>query len=95
MKILDVDKIREADRFTIENEPISSIDLMERAGKNCTKWIRKRIKKNQDVFVFVGPGNNGGDGLVIARHLVEKDYNVTVAILISVSYTHLTLPTKA
>jgi len=82
MKILGVEKIREADRFTIENEPISSIDLMERAGKNCTKWIRKKLKKNQDIFVFVGPGNNGGDGLVIARHLAEKDYNVTVAILL-------------
>ncbi len=82
MKILGVNQIREADRFTIENEPISSIDLMERAGKNCTKWIHKKLKKNQGVFVFVGPGNNGGDGLVIARHLVEKDYNVTVVMLL-------------
>ncbi|RUA26454.1 MAG: bifunctional ADP-dependent NAD(P)H-hydrate dehydratase/NAD(P)H-hydrate epimerase [Bacteroidetes bacterium] len=82
MKILDIEKIREADRFTIENEPISSIDLMERAGKNCTKWIRKKLNKEQDIFIFVGPGNNGGDGLVIARLLAEKKYKVTVVMLL-------------
>ena len=82
MKILDIEKIREADRFTIENETISSIDLMERAGKNCTKWIRKKLNKEQDIFIFVGPGNNGGDGLVIARLLAEKKYRVTVVMLL-------------
>lgn len=82
MKILDVNKIREADRFTIENEPIASIDLMERAGSNCTKWIRKKLKKSQKVFVFVGPGNNGGDGLVIARQLFESGFDIHIVLIL-------------
>ena len=81
MKILDVNKIREADQYTIQNEPISSIDLMERAGGNCAKWIRKKLKKKHRIMVFAGPGNNGGDGLVIARHLLEKGYKVEVYIV--------------
>ncbi|MCK5856361.1 MAG: NAD(P)H-hydrate dehydratase [Bacteroidales bacterium] len=82
MKILSIDNIREADSFTIKNEPISSIDLMERAGTNCAKWIRKKLKKEQDVFVYVGPGNNGGDGLVIARKLSEKAYQVHLILVL-------------
>ena len=81
MKILSVDKIREADAYTIANEPILSIDLMERAGKNCYKWIKKKLNKEDEIFVFVGPGNNGGDGLVIARLLSEKRYKVHIVIV--------------
>ena len=43
MKILTVDKIREADAFTIKNEPIASIDLMERAASLCFQWIISHI----------------------------------------------------
>ena len=82
MKILSVENIRQADNFTIINEPIASIDLMERAGTNCSRWIKKKLKKKQSVIVFVGPGNNGGDGLVIARQLFEKEYEVTVVLLL-------------
>jgi NAD(P)H-hydrate epimerase len=82
MKILDVNKIREADQYTIKNEPIASVDLMERAGKNCVKWIKKRLRDKQPVRVFSGPGNNGGDGLVIARHLAEKGYDVQVIVVL-------------
>ena len=81
MKILSVDQIREADNYTIEHEPIKSIDLMERAATRCFKWIRKRTESSQLVKVFCGPGNNGGDGLVVARLMAEKDYDVTVFIL--------------
>ncbi len=81
MKILDVSKIREADSFTIQNEPIASIDLMERAGYNCSKWIIKKLKKEQQVFIFVGPGNNGGDGLVIGRLLSKKAYQVHIVLV--------------
>jgi NAD(P)H-hydrate epimerase len=82
MKILSVENIREADAFTIKNEPISSIDLMERAGTNCAKWIRKKLNKKQSTYVFVGPGNNGGDGLVIARKLFDKGYDVKVVLIL-------------
>ena len=70
MKILPVEKIREADAFTIENEPIASIDLMERAASKVYDWFMKRCKtKEVSVKIFCGIGNNGGDGLALARML--------------------------
>lgn len=70
MKILPVEKIREADAFTIENEPIDSVDLMERAASKVYEWFIKRCKsKEVSVKIFCGIGNNGGDGLVLARML--------------------------
>ena len=68
MKILPVEKIREADAFTIENEPIDSVDLMERAASKVYEWFMKRCKtKEVSVKIFCGIGNNGGDGLALAR----------------------------
>ena len=70
MKILPVEKIREADAFTIENEPVASIDLMERAASKVYDWFMKRCKtKEVSVKIFCGIGNNGGDGLALARML--------------------------
>ena len=70
MKILPVEKIREADAFTIENEPIDSVDLMERAASKVYEWFMKRCKtKEVSVKIFCGIGNNGGDGLAFARML--------------------------
>ena len=81
MKILPVDKIHEADAYTIENEPIASIDLMERAGTNCYEWIKERLASDQKVMVFAGIGNNAGDGLVIARLLAADDVEVEIVLL--------------
>ena len=70
MKILPVEKIREADAFTIENEPVASIDLMERAASKVYDWFMKRCKtKEVSVKIFCGIGNNGGDGFALARML--------------------------
>ena len=70
MKILPVEKIREADAFTIENEPIDSVDLMERAASKVYEWFMQRCKtKEVYVKIFCGIGNNGGDGLALARML--------------------------
>lgn len=70
MKILPVEKIREADAFTIENEPIDSVDLMERAASKVYEWFMKRCRtKEVNVKIFCGIGNNGGDGLALARML--------------------------
>jgi len=80
-KIFSVEKIRKADQFTIENEPISSLDLMERAAKECFIWLANKAQKNQEFAVFCGPGNNGSDGLVIARMLEKAGYSVQVFIL--------------
>ena len=78
MKILPIDKVREGDAFTIKNEPIESINLMERAATTCSDWIAKNIKNDKKIIIFCGLGNNGGDGMAIARLLCEKDYNCKV-----------------
>ena len=71
MKILSIDKVREADRYTIENEPISSADLMERAAGQVFEWLMAHVSKDRNIKIFCGNGNNGGDGLVVARRLSE------------------------
>jgi len=80
MTILSAPQIRELDSFTIKNEPITSIDLMERAASSCVDYLLKNEKliAGKTIKVFAGQGNNGGDGLVIARHLAEKGYEVAV-----------------
>lgn len=73
MKILSVEQIREADRYTIENEPIESVDLMERAATKVFEWLYRRVSREKVIRVFCGMGNNGGDGLVVARLLYAQD----------------------
>ena len=79
MKILKSSQIRDVDAYTIKNEPIESIDLMERAAMTVTKWINENISKNKNIKIFAGPGNNGGDALAIARQL--EDYKKDVYLL--------------
>ena len=81
MKILNAAQIRQADAFTIKNEPIKSIDLMERAATKCYDWISKIIDKTAKIKVVCGLGNNGGDGLAIARLLLKAGYDVDAIIL--------------
>ncbi|MBQ9094488.1 MAG: NAD(P)H-hydrate dehydratase [Prevotella sp.] len=77
MKIFTSKQIHELDAYTIEHEPISSIDLMERAAKALTMAITRRWGRETPVTVFAGPGNNGGDALAVARMLAERQYSVT------------------
>ena len=69
MKILNAEQIRACDRFTIENEPIASIDLMERAADAVAQWLMGRYNRNLRFVFFAGTGNNGGDALAVARML--------------------------
>lgn len=78
MKILDAPQIRQLDEYTIANEPIQSIDLMERAARQCFLRIRKLLKPGMGIKVFCGMGNNGGDGLAIARMLAGSGHTVSV-----------------
>ena len=78
MKIFTSSQIHELDKYTIENEPIESIALMERAAKALTQAITGVWNNTTPVIVFAGPGNNGGDALAVARLLAERDYKVTV-----------------
>ena len=81
MKILSVEQIREADDYTIKNEPITSINLMERAAYQLFKWIKKRVDRSHKIHIYVGLGNNGGDGLVLGRLLAEKGYDVKLNVI--------------
>jgi NAD(P)H-hydrate epimerase len=81
MKILPIDKVREADEYTIKNEPVDSIDLMERAAKACYRWISDKVRQTDRIRIMCGLGNNGGDGLAIARLLAKKDYRVEVFVI--------------
>jgi len=81
MKILTAQQTREADAYTIKNEPIKSIDLMERASQKCVDWLGKKYTPSTNFTVFCGVGNNGGDGLVIARKLQQKGYHLTLYIV--------------
>lgn len=81
MKILSIEQVRRADRYTIDNEPISSVDLMERAGVALTEWLYDKISSDSKVYIFCGKGNNGGDGLVIARLLSERGFVPSVYIV--------------
>ena len=86
--ILTVSQFRESEDFTMQTEPILSIDLMERAGCNFTEQLLKdfNIFLFSEVVVFCGPGNNGGDGLVIARYLSE----ITKVKVVLVNFGHIT-----
>lgn len=78
MKIFTATQIRELDRFTIEHEPIKSVDLMERAARALTWTISETWSNEVPFVVFAGPGNNGGDALAVARMLAEKGYKLSV-----------------
>ena len=78
MKIFTSAQIHELDKFTIEKEPISSLDLMERAAKALTQAITEMYSVTTPVVVFAGPGNNGGDALAVARLMADKNYQVSV-----------------
>jgi NAD(P)H-hydrate epimerase len=81
MKILNADQVRSWDQYTIEREPIASIELMERAAEKCFEWLENNGWFVHSFAVFCGKGNNGGDGLAIARMLANRGCKVSVYIL--------------
>lgn len=81
MKILNAQQIRAWDQHTILHDHISSIALMERAANECADWLRENVPLDSSFIIFCGKGNNGGDGLAIARLLHQRDCKVSVHIL--------------
>jgi hydroxyethylthiazole kinase-like uncharacterized protein yjeF len=82
MKLFSKEQIYEGDKLTIERQKTSSTDLMERAGMQIFNWMHLRMQGAQvPIHVFCGIGNNGGDGLVLARHLITHGYNVFAYII--------------
>lgn len=78
MKIFTGAQIHELDDYTIEHEPIASVDLMERAAKAIARAISEQWSTLTPIVVFAGPGNNGGDALAVARLLATANYSVSV-----------------
>lgn len=76
IKIFNAQQIREADSATIEQEPISSVELMERAAAAFVWAYLQMYDESRQVLIFCGSGNNGGDGLAIGRMLLDKQCKV-------------------
>ena len=82
MKIFSKEQIYEGDQLTAKKQNITSTELMERAGIQIFNWLHVRMQGAQvPIHIFCGIGNNGGDGLVIARHLLTHGYNVHTYIV--------------
>lgn len=81
MKLFTGSQIKNWDQFTIQNEPVSSVDLMERAAAAFVQqFVSLFPDTRQSIHFFAGPGNNGGDALAIARMLHFKGYEVQISI---------------
>ena len=82
MKIFSAQQIYQADKFTIEKQGISSDQLMENAAIGLFNWIHGNLKGSQvKIHLFCGIGNNGGDGIALARHLHEHGYQIDVHVV--------------
>ncbi|MEZ4811346.1 MAG: NAD(P)H-hydrate dehydratase [Allomuricauda sp.] len=82
MKIFSAHQIYEADKSTIKKEQITSDALMERAAIKLFEWIHARLRGTHvNISLFCGIGNNGGDGIALARHLQEQGYAIKVFVV--------------
>lgn len=81
MKIFRSEQIKKIDSYTIIHEPVAPFALMERAANELFTHIASLVNRNDNIIVFAGTGNNGGDGLAIARMLLNASYRVTVYII--------------
>ncbi len=81
MKILTADEMRVTDRVTTDRFGISSLELMEHAGRAVARFVLRELPQCRRILVLCGKGNNGGDGLVAARYLSEAGCAVSALIL--------------
>jgi len=81
--VMSRDEVRAFDRWAINTLGITGVVLMENAGRSCAELIKEKLSdvKKPKVCIFCGTGNNGGDGYVIARHLLNSNYKVSVIIV--------------
>ncbi|MAM29010.1 MAG: bifunctional ADP-dependent NAD(P)H-hydrate dehydratase/NAD(P)H-hydrate epimerase [Flavobacteriaceae bacterium] len=81
MKLFSAAQLQEADKVTTKKHGVTLVELMERAGTQIFNWLHHRMQGAQvPIHIFCGIGNNGGDGLVVGRLLIEHGYNVHVYI---------------
>lgn len=82
MKVFSKAQIYEGDKVTEERQKLPTSELMERAGLQIFNWMHMRMQGAQvPIHIFCGIGNNGGDGLVLARHLITHGYNVEAYVV--------------
>ncbi|HRH02634.1 MAG TPA: NAD(P)H-hydrate dehydratase [Bacteroidia bacterium] len=81
LKILSAAQLQQADSDTIQQEAISSTDLMERAAHKCFEWICDNFTQSTSFICLCGSGNNGGDGLAISRMLLQAGYTANAVIV--------------
>lgn len=81
MIIFSTEQLKQIDADTIAREPITSLALMERAAMACTNRIIKLSHIDDEIIVFCGKGNNGGDGLAIVRLLIERGFNACAFVI--------------
>ena len=89
MKLFRSDQIKQIDEYTINEEGVASVDLMERAALQLLRWYLQKFERNSHIFIFIGPGNNGGDGLALTRLLESNRYEPEVYY---VEFTEKTSP---
>lgn len=87
MKLLTVQQIKELEARTLERQKITSADLMQRAASKTYNWIKSQLGLSYSYTVVCGPGNNGGDGLVLAQFLIRNSYDVE-CVLLDISDKH-------
>jgi len=80
--VMTRDEVRAFDRWAIDTLGLPGVVLMENAGRSCAELIKEKLKHipKPKVCIFCGTGNNGGDGFVIARHLINSGFNVVVVL---------------
>lgn len=78
MKLFATGQIAAIDQYTIMHEPISGIDLMERAARAMYDWLRQELSPGSSLVFFAGPGNNGGDALALARMFAQEGHTCRV-----------------
>ena len=91
--VLSRDQIRRVDRLAVERYSIAGLVLMENAGRNAAEIIRNTYGHTGNAFICCGPGNNGGDGCVIARHLHNAGWSVR--LMITADTSQMTHDTEA
>ncbi len=81
MKIFTAEQIKACDAYTIQQQGITSFDLMERAATACLHWIMKQYPRERPIVTLCGMGNNGGDGLALTRLLLQEGFSAKAIIL--------------
>ncbi len=81
-RVMSRDEVRRVDAWAIDEIGIPGVVLMENAGRSCAELVRQKLAgvEAPNVCIFCGTGNNGGDGYVIARHLLNAGFSVRIVL---------------